>query len=416
MASSVYSAYSQSAGEINNNLASFREDIDDIKGVNRQITQKNKQLLQDAYTKTDLDALRGLGEEVGIRTFKKYGGKALDYMDKRFLGGNISKDTEGFKNMLKNKLSNFKSQAEDGVDDLVGRGKNAFRQAEDGVDDLNSRLSGNSATEASNGGEVEMSETGGGNGATEGGEAVEEDGSPTSDALDDVDRVDETDIGDMSFDDFMNQFQVPRTSTGDIDFDRANETTNMSMEDARGQQLRSRDANEANEETGNEEGQKEDAPEEETKEDDAPEEETGGEESGNYGAEEPTEPSSPLEGGDDAGDALADAGEGAGEGAVDEGVGAGLEGVGAGLDATGVGAIVGVPLQIAGAVLEGGALYEAGKGIVDWVEQLFGKKPDAPSTKTLALPKAPPSIAQRGMLLTPTMDTLDTQPSFSGGW
>lgn len=408
MASSVYSAYSQSAGEINNNLASFREDIDDIKGVNRQITQKNKQLLQDAYTKTDLDALRGLGEEVGIRTFKNYGGKALDYVDKRFLGGNISKDTEGFKNMLKNKLSNFKSQAEDGVDDLVGRGKNAFRKVNDGVDDINSRLSGNSATEASEGGEVEMNEIGGGNGATEGGEGVEADGSPTSDALDDVDRVDETDVGDMSFDDFMNSFEVPRTSTGDIDFDRANETTNMSMEDARGQQLRSSDAVQ--------EGQKEETGTEETKEDDAPEEETGGEESGNYGAEEPTEPSSPLEGGDDAGDALADAGEGAGETAVDEGVGAGLEGAGTALDATGVGAIVGVPLQIAGAVLEGGALYEAGKGIVDWVEQLFGKKPDAPSTKTLSLPKAPPSLAQKGMLLTPTMDTLDTQPSFSGGW
>ena len=71
MASSVYNAYAQSAGEINNNLAGFREDVDNIKAVNRQIVGKNKQLLQDAYTKTDLDALRGLGEEVGIRTFKK---------------------------------------------------------------------------------------------------------------------------------------------------------------------------------------------------------------------------------------------------------------------------------------------------------------------------------------------------------
>jgi hypothetical protein len=412
MASSVYNAYAQSAGEINNNLASFREDIDDIKGVNRQIVAKNKQLLQDAYTKTDLDALRGLGEEVGIRQFKKYGGKALDYVDKRFLGGKIGSDTEGFKNMLKNKLSNFKSQAEDGVDDLIGRGRNAFRQVNDGIDEINDRLAGNSATEGSSG-STETNETGGG-GEDEGGETIEDDGSPTTDALDDVDRVDETDIGDMSFDDFMNQFSrdLPRTETGDIDFDRADEQLNMTLEDARGNMLRSQNANEASEETG-QEGQKEDAGEEESKEDDAPEEETGGEESGNYGAEEPEEPSSALEGGEDATDALAGAGE---DEAIDEGVGAGLEGAGTALDATGVGAVIGVPLQVAGAVLEGGALYEAGKGIVDWVEQLFGKKPDAPSVKTLALPKAPPSLAQRGMLLTPTMDTLDTQPSYSGGW
>ena len=84
--------------------------------------------------------------------------------------------------------------------------------------------------------------------------------------------------------------------TGDIDFDRADEQLNMTLEDARGNMLRSRDANEASEETG-QEGQKEDAGEEESKEDDAPEEETGGEESGNYGAEEPAEPSSALEGG-----------------------------------------------------------------------------------------------------------------------
>ena len=81
-----------------------------------------------------------------------------------------------------------------------------------------------------------------------------------------------------------------------------------------------------------------------------------------------------------------------------------------------MGAIVGVPLQVAGAVLEGGALYEAGKGIVDWVEQLFGKKPDVPDVKKVAMPTQMPTLAQKGMLITPTMDTLDTQPSFAGGW
>ena len=111
MADSVYSAYAQSAGEINNNLQSFREDVDNIKSVNRQIEGKNKQLLQDAYTKTDMDALRGLGEEIGVRAFKKYGGKALDYVDNRFLGGNISKYTEWFKNFINNKFNQLNSGA-----------------------------------------------------------------------------------------------------------------------------------------------------------------------------------------------------------------------------------------------------------------------------------------------------------------
>ena len=278
----------------------------------------------------------------------------------------------------------------------MGRGKNVMRQGEDGLNRMRNSVKDRmgQGEDAGEDGDVEMNEIGGGSGGNEGGEGYESNGTETSGALDDVDRVNETEMGegetgDMSFDDFMNQFEVPRTETGDIDFDRAGEQTQMSMEDARGS-APERTPTEAPEETGAE--SKEDAGEE-TKEDD--------------GAED----------GADAGeDALADAGEGAGETAVDEGVGAGLEGAGTALDATGVGAIVGVPLQIAGAVLEGGALYEAGKSIVDWVEDLFGKKPDAPSIKKVSIPNAPPTLAQRGMLLTPTMDTLDTQSSMSGGW
>ena len=393
MASSVYNSYAQSAGEINNNLASFREDVDNVKAVNRQIVAKNKQLLQDAYTKNDLDALRGIGEEVGIRAFKKYGGKALDYVDNRFLGGNISSDTEGFYNMVRGKFNQLRGQAEQKVDDLMGRGRNAFREGESRLGDMRENVSRRMGQGADEDGDVEMNEIGGGEGGAQGGEGFEADGSATSGAVDDPANVDES---DMSFDDFMNQYEVPRTETGDIDFDRAGEQLQMGEEDVRSQQLRSnaprREPSSAPEETGKE-----------TKEQDEDVDEETGESGGNLGAEEGE-------------DALADVGEEGGATAVDEGVGAGLEGAGTALDATGVGAIIGVPLQVAGAVLEGGALYEAGKGIVDWVEQLFGKKPDAPSVKKVSIPKPPPTLAQRGMLITPTMDTLDTQPSFAGGW
>ncbi len=405
MASSVYNAYAQSAGEINNNLAGFREDVDNIKAVNRQIVGKNKQLLQDAYTKTDLDALRGLGEEVGIRTFKKYGGKALDYVDNRFAGGKISSDTEGFNNMVRGKFNQLRGKAEQSVDDLMGRGRSAIREGQGRLQDMQDNINQRSRAGADDeDGDVEMNEIGGGSGGAEGGEGFEADGSATSGAVEDPANVDEA---DMSFDDFMNQFEVPRTANGDIDFDRAGEQTQMGMEDARGQQLRSnapeRTPSSAPEETGREpyeEGENADIPDDQVRP------------QGNMG-DAVNETKEDADAGEDA---LADAGEGAGETAVDEGVGAGLEGAGTALDATGIGAVVGVPLQIAGAVLEGGALYEAGKGIVDWVEQLFGKKPDAPSVKQVSIPKPPPTLAQRGMLITPTMDTTDTQPSFAGGW
>ena len=294
--------------------------------------------------------------------------------------------------MVRGKFNQLRGKAEQGVDDLMGRGRSAIREGRGRLQDMQDNINQRSRAGAGDeDGDVEMNETGGGSGGAEGGEGFEADGSATSGAVEDPANVDEA---DMSFDDFMNQFEVPRTANGDIDFDRAGEQTQMGMEDARGQQLRSnapeRTPSSAPEETGNE--TKEDAGEE-TKEGDGAED----------GAEEGE-------------DALADAGEGAGETAVDEGVGAGLEGAGTALDATGIGAVIGVPLQVAGAVLEGGALYEAGKGIVDWVEQLFGKKPDAPSVKQVSIPKPPPTLAQRGMLITPTMDTTDTQPSFAGGW
>jgi len=147
----------------------------------------------------------------------------------------------------------------------------------------------------------------------------------------------------------------------------------------------------------------------------------GGEEGG---AEEPLE--GMEDGVEDLGDtatgALEDATSGISDGlsalggAAEEGVSSavagGLEAAGAGLDATGIGAVIGVPLQIAGAVLEGGALVEAAKSVWDWFDDdILGNKPKLP---TIAMPKPQPTLAQRGLLITPNMDTLDQQPSYGG--
>ena len=204
-----------------------------------------------------------------------------------------------------------------------------------------------------------------------------------------------------SFEDFMSQFDTPMTDTGDIDFERSSNQLQMGMEDRRSRQLR-------------------DTPEEKQ---DVGEETKDGEEGGEEEPLEGTMEDGVEDLGDTATGALEDATSGISDGlsaltgagvdtAVDSGVSAGLEGAGAALDATGVGAVIGVPLQIAGAVLEGGALVEAAKSVWDWFDDdILGNKPKPP---TVALPKLQPTLAQRGLLITPNMDTLDQQPSYGG--
>jgi len=378
---SALSAYAQSAGEINSNLAGYRSDVDRVKGL-------NKQLKEQAESTIDLNALKGIGEEAAIRAFKTYGGKALAFVDNKLLGGRVQSDTEGLKNMIEKKgksLYQSARQRMSGGGEESGEGENGVElQDIEGSGDIDTgsirvgRMQG--IGEDSNGG-------------------VDVEGNLGDEAL--VEEPAET-VG--SFEDFMSQFDTPMTDTGDIDFERSTNQLQMGLEDRRSRQLR--DTPEEKQDVG-----------EETKEDE------GGEEGG---TEEPLE-GTMEDGVEDLGDtatgALEDATSGISDGlsaltgagvdtAVDSGVSAGLEGAGAALDATGVGAVIGVPLQIAGAVIEGGALVEAAKSVWDWFDDdILGNKPKPP---TVALPKLQPTLAQRGLLITPNMDTLDQQPSYGG--
>ncbi|HUS49137.1 MAG TPA: hypothetical protein VMZ91_03175, partial [Candidatus Paceibacterota bacterium] len=56
------SGYSNSAGEINQNLGAWRSDIDNVAAGNKAGLQK---AVSDAYTKVDLDAIKGGAEEFG---------------------------------------------------------------------------------------------------------------------------------------------------------------------------------------------------------------------------------------------------------------------------------------------------------------------------------------------------------------
>jgi len=379
---SALSAYAQSAGEINSNLAGYRGDVDRVRGLNKTLKQQAEQTI-------DLNALKGIGEEAAVRAFKTYGGKALSYVDKKLLGGRVTSDTEGLKNMLSKKGKNLFESAKDRVrqarSEMGGEGNEVGEEGTE-MTDLGGRGEGmNSITgEAENGG-------------------VDVEGNLGDDAL-----VGEPEETAGSFEDFMNQFDTPMTDTGDIDFVRSGNQLGMGQADMESRQMNQRpeekqDVGEETKEGGEEGGESE------------PLEGTEGATDMGEGASEDLADgtrSALKDATGDADDALSGLGEAGADTAVDEGVGAGLEGAGTALDATGIGAVIGVPLQIAGAVLEGGALVEAAKSVWDWFDDdILGNKPKLP---TVAIPKPQPTLAQRGMLITPNMDTLDQQPSYGG--
>lgn len=383
-------AYAQSAAQINSNLGAYRADVDNIKA-------QNKQLIQSAEQTIDLDALKGLGEELAVRGFKKmvgkYGSKLYEYKIPKLnksVGDLDREGTEGIKKFGRRAFNKARGYDPEGDVEATGEG------VEMDTFSTNSRMggAGNSTAETMEDG---------------GGDMVED--NMADDAL--VDGEDP--MTSMSFEDFMNQFDTPMTDTGDIDFERSSNQINMGQEDMQSRSLQ--------QEGLNEERERGDMANEDTNVHDGDREAERGEEGGE---DEPLEDTADgLEG--DAGDladgarsALTDATEGVSDalsGAAEAGseaLAGGLEAAGTALDTTGVGAIVGIPLQVAGAVLEGGALYEAGKSVVDWFEQdILGMKPPAPQMK---IPKMPPSIAQRGLLLTPNLDTLDTQTGYGGSF
>jgi F0F1-type ATP synthase membrane subunit b/b' len=111
---------------------------------------------------------------------------------------------------------------------------------------------------------------------------------------------------------------------------------------------------------------------------------------------------------------LEDVGENAAEDVGEDTAGGFLEGLGAAASATGIGAVVGIPLALGGAILEGAGLYESAKSAVDWFERdILGEQPKIALNK---LPTAPITALQSGQMITPNSDTMDTQPSYSGGW
>src|SRR5210317_1466084 len=108
--------------------------------------------------------------------------------------------------------------------------------------------------------------------------------------------------------------------------------------------------------------------------------------------------------------AAADAVGGAASAATDA-VAGGLEAAGTALDATGVLAPIGLLLNIGGLFATAFGVYEAADTIV---KEIHGPtKEDIPS---VPVPNQPKTMAQKGLLVTPHFNSLDTYGSVSSAW
>ena len=366
-----YSSYVNEASQINDNIANFRNRASSV-------VNENKSLAQGFQSKADLDSLRNFAGELGAKGVKEIGSKLLGRLYDVKIGGKSlrARDIE----------SSFKSDGtlEDTarqVGKRVGKGVSNFasNKAEQFTDFLDKQKALNEErrtigqaddfVKARTGGGVEDAIGKGGNRSVF--DSVDLDDEPSSVATRSV-----------------NPEAEPSKPT-------PNETEGESI----GMKTEPQEANAVGDRA------------------------SGAVEEGENSVKSAI--NSVAEGGEDIVNA---ASQGAGSiGAVAGDVGtdlvekgaesAGLEGAGAVLDATGIGAIVGVPLQIAGAVLDGGLIYEAGKSVVDWFEEdVLGHKPQIPKNQLVQTPTRPLTLADKGLAIVPNVDTLDTQVSYSGGW
>jgi hypothetical protein len=395
-------AFAQEASQINENLFSFRSDIDSIRSANQELLQQSK-------TASAAEVLKSVGQEVGVRTFNeligKYGGGLYRYKTSLLNGGSLAKLDESLGETIIDKISSKQSSFGD-------------RQFVLPSQDINDRSL--EMTDMTNRGS-QMSGVGGDEVSSKMKTTVSENAESNPDSV----------YSDESFEDFMTRQtqELPRTQSGSIDF----EADRQNFQDRMNAQQR-----DLPEDNGEGVGFHTHA-------------EIGGEDAlrGEQSSDLETRSSSVAddtpqpkpEEGDELTDALTGGkgeqfqeesgldtlGEGAGEGVVEgvgkvagkvagkEAAGTGLEGIGGLLDATGIFAPIGALFNVAGAALDVAGLYQVGKGVVDWAEEDILQKPQ-PSAPQIQLPSAPYTIAQRGMGIVPNMDSVNLPSSVSSGW
>lgn len=471
------SAFAESAGEINQQLGDYRNDVDNIKS-------QNKNLKNTFQTAKEMTAIRDVASEAGVRALKSFGGKYLksayefkipklgkSVADLDGQAGKFIEDRVPGVQSAREGLENIQNRIGQGIEDAKGAVKDAVSDLKGNVTDYltkqrNIRRFGRADPES----ETELTDLGSENnpytGAGEGNqmgardnvnyETVDENGGRMGqEQMEDPDNMmgeaEDTAVEGPgeTFEEFMNKFtrDPVRTSTGDIDFDAEDESTQMTMEDARSQRMRTQGNQEASErdQMGTEDRNMAEEPQEaevetpwdgeETKEADTGFPEGEGEVTEGAENMEPNvrdafqgdvsedakttaqNKADAVKDGEDLGDAgeegIEDAGADAlGETAGEEGAVGGLEGVGTALDATGVFAPLGALFNLAGLAVEGFTAYEAGKGVVDWVkDDVLGHGANAPQ---VGIPHPRKTLSQQGLMVIPTTDSIDTQQTVMG--
>ena len=380
-----YSAYANEASQINNNLQRYRSDIDNVASANKQIKQQFQ-------AKADLDNLRNLGAELGAKGVKDIGAKILGkvYRLKGYGGRSIrdfdvdnSFETDDVPQTIVDAvrkgskgLKNIASQQADKFGEFLDRQK-ALN------DERNALAKTDNFVKERTGGGVEDAIGKGGNRSVF--DSVDLDEEPSSSVATRVENPDAEPSRPTPMENESNEIK-PEVSeaTTEVKATELPEGVNTLDEGAKGA------LDVANTSVGDSVSS-----------------------AGTSSGTALTDATSDV-----AKDAGTDIAKDAGTDLVEEGAEtAGLEGAGALLDSTGVGAIIGVPLQIAGLVADGGLLYEAGKSLVDWFdEDILGHKPQVPKNQLVATPTRPLTLADRGLAVVPNIDTIDTQPSYAGGW
>mgnify|MGYP003644816667 CR=1 FL=1 len=363
------SGFAGAAEEMNENAAAFRGKVSAVKN-------QNKSLVQQAMAATDLNAMKGMGEEAAVRAFKAYGGKALSAIDDKLFDGAVQGDTSKLWAAGKKKL----------MDGITSKVKAVSSEVEEGGTELGTKAQGFFGGK----GDLKMPTKSPGSGGSGAGETKTSMGETKSSMADDT--MGETKTSGKSWDDMS-----PGEKEGEL-FDKGvNQDSQEAARDAdiqpdtRTNEQKWQDSLDDKDEDAANNVNADGTP---VVDKTAGETKTSGESKSNAGDDD-------LE--DDGEDELEDEAETTAD-----------ETAGTLLDATGIGAVIGVPLQIAGAVLEGGALFEAGKSVVDWFEQdILGQKPDI---KKIATPVAGLSIAQKGLTATPIFDSSMDAPSMSSSF
>lgn len=347
-------------GAFENSVEQSKSQLNNFTNRRDEIIGDNKKLLSSAKALQSSDLIQGVVSNmsgvVSMKGLKEVGSKGLSWVDKK-LGGRIAKDTKGFKNIVKKKGEKLLKKTVGKVADKV---KGVGDEADEGVELQD--VSPESQVENS----VKTT-------------AVEDAGEQVED------KVGLDEIGGQGFKERVSEgYTGPATEQKEGD----GEAFEKGAED---------DVSAENKfENATKQVKAENAKIDKTNKDDGADDEDADE-----------DPDVNPE---------ADAGEDAGDLAGDEIAGDSMEGVGAGLDATGVGAIVGVPLQIAGAITDLVGVVEAGKSFGDWFnEDVLGNKPPV-KAQQIKLPNAPSTLASQGFQATPSYSSAVEVGGGAGGW